>query len=150
MTSDQPYRLGISAQDACSELRRCAGIQFDPEFVELFIERVQLLEDQEKERSPGIVAKDVALSIGMHIEHLVAAIDDQNLEGIIAVATKLQAVANKYSVSDLSDKTQTIVDRLSDSECDEVSLLQSTSELLDLCRSTQASLLIPEPICTVL
>ena len=150
MTSDQPYRLGISVQDACSELRRCAGIQFDPEFVELFIERVQLLEDQEKERSPGIVAKDVALSIGMHIEHLVAAIDDQNLEGIIAVATKLQAVANKYSASELSDKTQTIVDRLSDSECDEVSLLQSTSELLDLCRSTQASLLVPEPICPVL
>lgn len=147
MTSDQPYRKGISVEEACDELRRCAGVQFDPEFVELFVDRVQLLEDQDKESTPGIVAKDVALSIGMHIEHLVAAIDDQNLDGIVAVATKLQAVANKYSADHLSDRAQTIVDRLSDNECDEISLLKSTSDLLELCRSTQASLLVPEQIC---
>jgi putative nucleotidyltransferase with HDIG domain len=34
MTSDRPYRRRLSRQDAYAELRRCAGIQFDPEVIE--------------------------------------------------------------------------------------------------------------------
>lgn len=37
MTSNRPYRKLIGVEDACAELRRCAGTQFDPDFVELFI-----------------------------------------------------------------------------------------------------------------
>jgi diguanylate cyclase (GGDEF)-like protein/PAS domain S-box-containing protein len=41
MTRDRPYRKAMSSEEAIGELRRCAGSQFDPELVELFI---QLLE----------------------------------------------------------------------------------------------------------
>ena len=34
MTSDRPYRAGRPMQDALTELRRCAGTQFDPEVVD--------------------------------------------------------------------------------------------------------------------
>ncbi|MTI81661.1 MAG: diguanylate cyclase [Firmicutes bacterium] len=41
MTSDRPYRKAMSTEEAVKELKRCAGIQFDPQLVSEF---VQLLE----------------------------------------------------------------------------------------------------------
>lgn len=37
MTNDRPYRRALSSEEAIAELRRCAGIQFDPHLVEEFI-----------------------------------------------------------------------------------------------------------------
>jgi diguanylate cyclase (GGDEF)-like protein/PAS domain S-box-containing protein len=41
MTSDRPYRKALTRADAFLELRRCAGVQFDPELVELFISTLE-------------------------------------------------------------------------------------------------------------
>lgn len=38
MTSDRPYRKALPKESAIAELRRCAGSQFDPMIVEIFIE----------------------------------------------------------------------------------------------------------------
>ncbi|MBC7238537.1 MAG: diguanylate cyclase, partial [Chloroflexi bacterium] len=37
MTSDRPYRRALSPKEALEELRRCAGTQFDPQLVEVFV-----------------------------------------------------------------------------------------------------------------
>jgi len=37
MTSDRPYRKGMSCERAREELKRCAGTQFDPRIVEAFL-----------------------------------------------------------------------------------------------------------------
>lgn len=41
MTSDRPYSPARSPEKACAELERCAGTQFDPEVVRLFVEEVR-------------------------------------------------------------------------------------------------------------
>ncbi len=38
MTSDRPYRPALSHEIAIEELKRCAGTQFDPKLVEIFID----------------------------------------------------------------------------------------------------------------
>jgi diguanylate cyclase (GGDEF)-like protein len=38
MTNDRPYRKAMDQQIAINELKRCAGTQFDPTLVEIFIE----------------------------------------------------------------------------------------------------------------
>ncbi len=37
MTSDRPYRKAISHQEAVAEIKRCAGTQFDPNLVPVFL-----------------------------------------------------------------------------------------------------------------
>jgi putative nucleotidyltransferase with HDIG domain len=43
ITSDRPYRKGASFQEACDEIGRCAGTQFDPEIVAVFLALPQRL-----------------------------------------------------------------------------------------------------------
>jgi HD-GYP domain-containing protein (c-di-GMP phosphodiesterase class II) len=38
MTSDRPYRKALSFAQAREEIERCAGSQFDPELVRVFLE----------------------------------------------------------------------------------------------------------------
>jgi putative nucleotidyltransferase with HDIG domain len=38
MISDRPYRSALSVEHAREEIRRCAGTQFDPEIVEVFLD----------------------------------------------------------------------------------------------------------------
>ena len=41
MTSDRPYRKKLSQEYAISEIKRCAGTQFDPEIAKLFVEHIR-------------------------------------------------------------------------------------------------------------
>ncbi|HBE76553.1 MAG TPA: hypothetical protein DDW65_02040 [Firmicutes bacterium] len=41
MTSDRPYRKALQLEDALKELVNCSGTQFDPEYVERFIELIK-------------------------------------------------------------------------------------------------------------
>jgi diguanylate cyclase (GGDEF)-like protein len=41
MTAERPYRGRMSLEEACAELERCAGAQFDPEIVRLFTQQVR-------------------------------------------------------------------------------------------------------------
>jgi diguanylate cyclase (GGDEF)-like protein len=41
MTAERPYRKRMSLDQACAELERCAGTQFDPEVVRIFVDQVR-------------------------------------------------------------------------------------------------------------
>ena len=46
MTSARPYREALSAAEAREELQRCAGSQFDPQVVAVFLQTLQAQESQ--------------------------------------------------------------------------------------------------------
>jgi diguanylate cyclase (GGDEF)-like protein len=41
MTAERPYRKRMSLEQACAELERCAGTQFDPDVVRVFVDEVR-------------------------------------------------------------------------------------------------------------
>ena len=41
MTSDRPYRKGMPQEEALAEIQRCAGTQFDPEIVAVFLKNIK-------------------------------------------------------------------------------------------------------------
>ncbi|WP_407313015.1 diguanylate cyclase domain-containing protein [Desulfosporosinus sp. SB140] len=43
LTHDQPYKRKKTPQEACQELNRCAGVQFDPRLVKLFLDNFGIL-----------------------------------------------------------------------------------------------------------
>ncbi|HWR39228.1 MAG TPA: HD domain-containing phosphohydrolase [Patescibacteria group bacterium] len=54
MTNDRPYRVAMSHEQAIRELQRCAGTQFDPELVKVFVE-MSLEEIKTSGYAPGRV-----------------------------------------------------------------------------------------------
>jgi len=54
MIESRPYRELVSTGDACHELERCAGTQFDPRMVELFVEAVR--KRPAGDREPGALS----------------------------------------------------------------------------------------------
>lgn len=48
MTSDRPYRKAVGSAAALAEIRRCAGTQFDPELVKIFVSLLGQEQEQEQ------------------------------------------------------------------------------------------------------
>ncbi|MDX6514610.1 MAG: hypothetical protein QOH73_276 [Gaiellaceae bacterium] len=57
MIGPRPYRLGLSKEDAISELRRCANAQFDPVVVDVFCTVVDGLEVEDNEDEAVIASR---------------------------------------------------------------------------------------------
>lgn len=141
MTSDKTYRKGMSAREAREELRRCAGEQFDPELVERLITTLNVRKSA-IDFDPELISKHAALNIGMQIERLSAALDKRDIHGIVAIAGRLKDTAEKHGAAQIAEKAGfiSIVTKQNSTLYD---ILQNTNELLDMCRLSQRSLLVP-------
>lgn len=137
MTSDAVYRKRKSRNEACEELRRCAGTQFDPELVERFVSAVRLRVSDRAEAMD--VSTDIALDIGLQIERLVAALDDQDLGELRELTKKLHSTATRAGIDNMADVAEQLTDALAHDK-DMIGIMQFANELLDLCRLTQVSL----------
>lgn len=139
MTSEKHYRNAMSHQQAAEELRRNAGTQFDPKLVEHFL---KIAADLSRPSTLNITlnSSELALSLGAQMEALVTALEAQDLPAISSVAARVRKAATAQSATNISGKAQELEQALH-AEADFVVAMQIASELVDLCRSTQAALL---------
>ncbi len=133
MVSDRVYRQGRSSEEAFSELRRCAGTQFDPKLVERFI---AIVEDHCSRERLEIDSRQTALQLGLQMEQLAGAMDRMDIASIQNLASRLESTAAKNR----APKVQALASELREvasSDPDLYKLVTMTRELLDLCRLAQ-------------
>lgn len=139
IVSDRVYRKGRSRDEAIAELRRCAGLQFDPDVVEKLNEVLNENPDLVHKAGTGI-SKSAALQIGLHIERLAEAVDARDVKQLSAVAERLGATAAHVGIDPISQAAKEVA-AFAGSEPELADVVQRTSELLDLCRATQSAFL---------
>ena len=140
MVSDRVYRKGRSPEKAFEELRRCAGRQFDPDLVERFI---AVAKDYKSIELP-VGSKQSAVQIGLQIERLAQAVDEQDDKQIKALAARLETTAARAQIAEI-ETVAAEIRNVADDELELVSLLEMVNQLIDLCRSTQKAYVAIEP-----
>jgi HD-GYP domain-containing protein (c-di-GMP phosphodiesterase class II) len=135
MVSHRAYRTALTHAEAFAELRRCAGSQFDAELVERFVNRS--LDKALPTSEATTASKETALSIGMHVEHLVSALDRQDFESLKDLASHMQLVATKQGANEIALQAADLQSTLNADETDLLAILHEAESLLKLCRETQ-------------
>ncbi|WP_261344933.1 bifunctional diguanylate cyclase/phosphohydrolase [Novipirellula artificiosorum] len=139
MVSDRPYRKGMPVADAVSELRRCAGSQFDPELVEHFIDVIANLGSVLPENQGETISNDLVLNIGEQVERLVDAADAGDSTTFAAIAERLRMTAEKSNVPSLASAASRAIEVVSE-EVQLEQLIEQSFELLAVCRSMRSNL----------
>ena len=62
MTSKRPYKKPISFEEACKEIERCSGTQFDPEVVDVFSKVPQKIWERIKKMKPFTISFELPKS----------------------------------------------------------------------------------------
>jgi putative nucleotidyltransferase with HDIG domain len=140
MISPRVYRPARTCAEACAELRRFAGTQFDPELVEHFIAKVGETAAAAQPQIMATVSPQTALNVGLEIQRLAEMIDSQDLCGVCSVAGRLRAIAEKQGIDDIALVAAQLEGRASE-HADLAVLLETVRELLNLCRHTQRAYL---------
>ena len=144
ITQDRVYRKGASPEEAFGELRRCAGVQFDPELVELFIETQREGKRLDEPGSSENVTKRSALRIGLLMESLTRALESRDVPDVREQARQLAmaaADARVEEIAELADELRMMAE--GDSEMEDMIGIATT--LLDVCRMTQRAYLGVSP-----
>ena len=133
MTMESPYRDAMSQGEAFKELRACSGTQFDGELVERFIATTRRLKTVKTKKLA--VSRETALTIGLQLERLAAALDDHDLDALQVMATRLRETADRDGVAELAQLSSAL-ERQVVADGDLLDILHSANELMQLCRST--------------
>lgn len=137
MTSRQVYREPRSQEEAFTELRRCAGTQFDPVLVERFV-AVAKVRQMLPPPHVSNISQETALQFGLQIERLMFALDTQDIVGLQTLADRLHAMAQKHQIREIAQKASELAQH-TQRKNQAAEILNAANELIELCRSTQSS-----------
>lgn len=144
IVSDRVYRKGRSQEVAFAELRRCAGTQFDPDLIEQFINCVSS-QTQTADEVDLEVNKKTALRIGVQIERITQAIDNQDNESLSALLGRLKMTAQAGDAHTIAESVASIESAVSE-DAEMTVILKLSNDLLYHCRTTQRAFLDNEEV----
>ena len=136
MRANKPYRKGRSHDQCIAELRRYAGVQFDPELVEHFANVVgpEAISSCPK---TGNISKRTAMQFGMQIERFARAIDAKDTVGLKILADELTTMAREHRIDAIADAASRLHLAAKDENAQWLRLLNDTQLILEMCRATQ-------------
>jgi diguanylate cyclase (GGDEF)-like protein/putative nucleotidyltransferase with HDIG domain len=129
MTTHRPYRAANSQEFAITELRRCAGTQFDPVLVEHFIKIISESSAANSKNDSEQLAKTLRLS--MEAEMLAGKLLERDLEATIAIAKHLAQTAAALGSDRVSEQCALITQSL-ESSADAQTLVSQARDLLEM------------------
>ncbi len=140
MVSNRVYRRGLTPAQAAAELQRCAGRQFDPQVVDRLLRLIDLGHLHRPSVHRG-VTKQSALRIGLQIEHLVDAVESNDVATLRTLVRRLKATAAEADLSSIMQVAEDLDAAAANGETQVADLVDRISELLGLCRATQKAYL---------
>ncbi|QDV68271.1 Cyclic di-GMP phosphodiesterase response regulator RpfG [Rosistilla carotiformis] len=139
MTSDRPYRKGMAIEDAVAELRRCAGTQFDPQLVEIFVELIAARGAVLSTRAKETMSNELVLSIGEQVECLIDAADAGDRKTFVALAERLRLTAEHSNVASLARAANHAIQIVNEDQQLQ-QLVEQSFELLTVCRAMRSNI----------
>ncbi|MEQ8786455.1 MAG: diguanylate cyclase [Pirellulaceae bacterium] len=131
MVSARAYRRGTSSEAAVSELKKCAGSQFDPRLVEIFSRAIECSYDESAEDQSALQTTPTA--IGSAVERLAEACQRNDLTTVRALAGHLVKVARSSGADQIAETAGNLEGVLeSEPELEKIFLL--TDQMLELSR----------------
>lgn len=138
MVSDRVYRKGRPPAEAFAELRKMAGVQFDPVLVERFIETMN--QRSRKREESNSADKAVTLNLCLQTERMARAVDERDFASIRALAERLELTAAKSELSVMRELA-TEIGRVANDPAELPQLVELVHDLMELCLATQRACL---------
>lgn len=137
MVSDRVYRKGRTHDEAVAELRRCAGRQFDPEWVERFVASFETADSspakQGSESNPAVHA----VHFSKQIERLIDAVDTHDPKFVKNLTQRVRKIALGYQLDDVAVAALKLESSVGGETQEWEAILEQTETLIDVCRAAQ-------------
>jgi diguanylate cyclase (GGDEF)-like protein/PAS domain S-box-containing protein len=145
MTSDRVYRKARPPQEAFEELRRCSGVQFDPELVKRFID---VISKDPLHASQREASKQMALAMGIQAERIAIALESRDFASLSLMAGQLVATTREKCWEPVTNLAAKLAEAAKN-DPDMFELVSLTTELMQICNTSQESCLDDVPHATI-
>ena len=144
MTSDKVYAKGMSPAEALSEICKQMPDKYDEALVERLRSYVERYPDWHDFNEVSHISKRTAVVLGGHIAQFSEAIAESDISALRTVVKDLQETARKAHVDPVVDATARLQVALQTNETELTQVMELTSEVMDLCRSTRSVIMNTE------
>lgn len=137
MVSDRVYRKGRTHEEAITELRRCAGRQFDPEWVERFVASFDSADSPASPQGSESNQAVHAVHFSKQVERLVEAVGAHDSKFVKNLSERVRKIATGYQLDDVAVAALKLESSVDDENQQWESILEQTEKLIDVCRAAQ-------------